>query len=214
MIRIDNQWFDMVAIDTDEWLEKVSDMEVTEIVDDAYDYVANHGDDLDDRPHWGNEYDADAIAGIASTHFGITFAESKMRDNVYNSENDFTDQFVFEVFASEDADEWYYSKCLIAVNVHLGGDVRGNYGGCRWFVVECPAECGFLDWCVNVDPCYANGERADDEGKYSVGYQSAPLHGFNTDAKVVGYSEKRGAWLAWLDHRAVEVHFSCNAEYH
>jgi len=75
--------------------------------------------------------------------------EHVTRDNTYNSENDFSENFVFSVFAPVDRSEWYYcSDVFIVVETHLGGDVRGNYGPFQVFRVDNVAETGFLDWVV------------------------------------------------------------------
>ena len=49
-------------------------------------------------------------------------------DNSYNGEQDLSAQVDFRVFADRD-DDWLYESCLVAIRVHRGGDVRGNYGG-------------------------------------------------------------------------------------
>ena len=207
MITTDTSFFDCPTIDTDEWLAKVTDREVTDEFDAAYNLPADDGE----LPLWGNEYDADEVARIAQ-RFGLDDATSVARDNTYNSENNFSADFVFEVFC--DSDDWAYGLCLIAINPHLGGDPRGNYGAVRWFVVDAPAETGFWDWVLGVTLHTADGERVECD-EFDIGYTSAPVYSFESDSRtrVVGYSEKRGAWLAWFDGRAVEVGFYTSAEW-
>ena len=74
------------------------------------------------------------------------------RDNVYNSEQDFSDVFTFTILGTEDQrDDWYYKDdVFVAVCVHRGGDVRGNYGRTRLYRTDNLAE-GFLDWTVGWD---------------------------------------------------------------
>jgi len=75
--------------------------------------------------------------------------EHVTRDNTYNSENDFSSNFVFSVFAPVDRSEWLYcDDVFIVVETHLGGDVRGNYGSFQVFRVDNVAESGFLDWTL------------------------------------------------------------------
>lgn len=50
------------------------------------------------------------------------------RDNVYNTENDFDQVFVFEVWSLDGDEDWYYSDdVVIVLYVHTGADVRGGY---------------------------------------------------------------------------------------
>lgn len=74
------------------------------------------------------------------------------RDNVYNVDNDFSSVFTFTVLGTEDQrDDWYYKDDIfVAVCVHRGGDVRGNYGRTRLYRTDNLAE-GFLDWTIGWD---------------------------------------------------------------
>jgi hypothetical protein len=70
-------------------------------------------------------------------------------DNVYNSENDFDNVFQFSVYGPADTTDWVYADDIyVAVVVHKGGDVRGNYGACRMYKADNLAESGFLDWTL------------------------------------------------------------------
>ncbi len=214
MIEVDKNFFE-ATIDTEQWLDKVTAREVSDEIFDGYDFAARHGEDENDWPFWGNEYDADRLAGIVRERFPeLGDVESVARDNSYNAENDFSKDFVFEIFADTSrTGDWLYTECLVAINLHRGGDPRGNYDSAQFFIVECPAESGFLDWIVDLFISYANGESADDQGRYTSGYTSAPIYNFESDAKVIGYSEKRECWLAWFEGRAVEISFNARAEY-
>ena len=208
LVTVDTSFFDCAMIDTDTWLEKVTDSEVTDVITEHYPKSEN----TDDSPFWGNEYDRETLAKIAARYLDLEFdPETKSpRDNTCNSDNAFSSDFVFEIFP-EDNSDWLYSRCLIAINPHLGGDPRGNYGGAQFFIVDCPAESGFCDWGLDLYITLSNGDNADDEGIYTSGYQSAPEYAFENDARVVGYSEKRKAWLAWFKGRAVAVYFEARA---
>ena len=73
------------------------------------------------------------------------------RDNTCNSENDFDYDFTFSVFGSK-LDEWYYDdeNQFVGICQHMGGDVRGNYSGPRFFRVGGNlAESGFIDWMIS-----------------------------------------------------------------
>lgn len=50
------------------------------------------------------------------------------RDNIYNTENDFDQVFVFEIWSLDRVKDWYYSKDVVVVlYIHTGADVRGGY---------------------------------------------------------------------------------------
>jgi len=52
--------------------------------------------------------------------------------NTYNHDNDLIYNIHFNVFSN--SDDWFYDDdCIIALEVHRGGDVRGNYGETRFF---------------------------------------------------------------------------------
>jgi len=88
--------------------------------------------------------------------------EHVTRDNTYNSENDFSKNFVFSVFAPVDCSEWYYcDDVFIVVETHLGGDVRGNYGSFQVFRVDNVADTGFLDWTLDWRAEPINPEAVD-----------------------------------------------------
>lgn len=104
-------------------------------------------------------------------------------DNVYNHENEFSEIFVFSVYAPEPTVrcrcDWFYADSVyIVVSTHRGGDARCNYGGNRCFRVDSPADAGFFDWCLNwfVEVLDAEGETEwkDTEGRFSCGYSQLP----------------------------------------
>ncbi len=133
----------------------------------------------------------------------------RVRDNTYNSENDFSADFVFSVFAPEDAPDWFFARdVFVVVEKHLGGDVRGNYGPLAVYRVDCLAETGFLDWVCgwHASPLPAD---ADAEwpalqtlnDRFCIGYSSWPT-GQVRDAlvsKEPAWSESRGVYLARLE---------------
>lgn len=71
-----------------------------------------------------------------------------------------------------ETDEWYYAQDVyIAVCLHRGGNVRGNYGPPRVFRVDSPAESGFLDWVIGWH-IEGGDDRTNEE--LSPGYSSNP----------------------------------------
>ncbi len=206
LIQVDTTFFDCSTINLETFLAKVG-TEITDTFTEAYDPTG-------ELPHWGNDYDIDEINRVTAAEFPELPAGlvSHVRDNIYNAENDFDQNFVWEVFAPESAD-WCYGTVLVAINISHGGDPRGSYAGARWFIVEDCVESSFLEWTLSVHPVTASGDSADENGEFTSGYTSRPVYAFESAANVVGFSEKRGAWLAWLNGRAVAVHFSHDAEW-
>jgi hypothetical protein len=130
------------------------------------------------------------------------------RDNTYNSENDFSADFVFSVYVPEDcADWWWCDDVFITVERHLGGDVRGNYGPFAVFRVDQIAESGLFDWVVgwHAEPVPADADaelpaltRWND--RFAIGYSRWPT-GEVRDAlvsKEPAWCDTRNAWLARL----------------
>lgn len=76
---------------------------------------------------------------------------NEARDNTYNSENDFSSQINFSIWCDEGDHSgdwcWPRGRAFIALCVHQGGDVRGNYGHTMLFDWE-GADSGFLDWVL------------------------------------------------------------------
>ena len=87
-------------------------------------------------------------------------------DNVFNSENDFSDIFQFSIYGPEDTSDWCYADGMtVALLKHNGGDPRGNYGRCRLYRCDSLVDAGFLDWTLgwNVEQSdiVLDGEQSD-----------------------------------------------------
>lgn len=186
-----SRWICDAAIDTVPFLEACLGEEI-------------EADSLGD---WDN---SDEILEAIHSVAGEPYVQA-VRDNCYNSENDFSDQFTFTVYVPErnEGGEWYYdSDAYIAVCIHLGGDVRGNYSGPRLFRADCVAETGFLDWVVGFTM-----ETRDDAGDWDrddsregeecgVGYHSHPSSHVESE---YGEGEWRGG--AWYPKAHPEKRF-------
>jgi hypothetical protein len=140
-----NTWLSDASIDTEMFLAGVGH----DVTDDLSTWVEK-------RPHlsepaWdgGDECSEKAIAAYLSCRMGREYIAMD-RGNVYNSEQDFSAVFTYTVYVPDDTgDDWLYADAVfIAVCVHLGGDVRGNYNGPRLIRVNDPADSGFFDWVV------------------------------------------------------------------
>jgi len=133
-----NRYLYDAAIDTDAWLAATlgEPIELSDAVEGG----------------WDNE----PLVRAACENHSITVDDSRefveyisaARDNVYNAENDFGTVFTFTVYAPHTTGDWCWDDdCYVAVCEHLGGDVRGNYGGVTLYRPDAAlADCGFLDW--------------------------------------------------------------------
>ena len=149
---------------------------------------------------------------------------AELRDNTYNSENDFSANFVFTIYVPEDCSDWCWAHdVFVTVERHLGGDVRGNYGHFSVFRVDSIADSGFLDW---VCGWYASPLPADADAEYPdlvswndrfcIGYSSWPT-GEVRDAlasKEPAWCDTRKAWLARLQDVPFPVVLTPTAPYY
>ncbi len=131
------------------------------------------------------------------------------RDNSYNSENDLSAEINFTIYgADEDCDWCWANDIYVALCVHRGGDVRGNYGATQIYKVDSLADTGFLDWTLgwnvevlntyHTEPGKPNFTRWDiDERKTeeaSPGYRSLPS---SYVSDLIGTDS-----VEWLDGKA------------
>lgn len=186
MIIIDKQWPGCSAINTIEFIKRTIGHNNPE-----------NGIELPDAIHnaeWNDE--SDLIALFISNRENKIY-QSMYRDNVYNHENNFSDVFVFEVFAHENTSDWCYADDIyVSVAVHRGGDVRGNYGATRLYKVsDCIAESGFLDWTIGWNVLDTQGNRIDDDttDRFAIGYSSYPWGELANciPEKTIHWSEKK-----------------------
>jgi len=137
-----NRYLYDAAIDTDAWLAATlgEPIELSDAVEGG----------------WDNE----PLVRAACEDHSITVVDPRefveyitaARDNVYNAENDFGTVFTFTVYAPHTTGgDWCWDdNCYVAVCEHLGGDVRGNYGGVTLYRPDAAlADCGFLDWTLS-----------------------------------------------------------------
>ena len=78
--------------------------------------------------------------------------------NTYNEENNLSQQINYAIFAPVDCADWLWSDDIfIVAELHLGGDVRGNYGPFAAYRVDKIGDTGFFDftagwWASPVAP--------------------------------------------------------------
>lgn len=136
-------------------------------------------DDEEAGADWGNN----AEAGRALETLTGEPMVKVVTENVYNTENDFNQIFVFSVWLREsdkqaDRGEWYYSdEAYVAVNLHHGGDARGNYGATEFYKASDLGENGFLDWVLGWYVVDADTEEPVEEAdEFQIGYASNPTY--------------------------------------
>lgn len=161
------------SIDTEAWL--TAKLGKGQAVEDSLDSDLDNG--------WDNGVVARATAeNLFHKKHGGDFKQlvELCRDNVYNGENDFSQQFTFTVYGEPGAD-WLYDDVVVAVCLHLGGDVRGNYGPVQIFVPDYGlADCGFFDWLLGWSLVEGTLDCANPE-EWQVGYTSNPTSQVETD---------------------------------
>jgi hypothetical protein len=163
-----------VSIDTEGWLEAVLGLPIY-VDDDRCGLSEAEAQVADDG--WDNgplaRYAAENLLS-AELNTSVQCIEA-VRDNVYNAENQFSQQFTFTVYTPTDSPDWTYSECVVAVCLHRGGDVRGNYGKVALYHCDSLADAGFFDWVV---------------GWHIVDEDSPLRDKFATDHWEVGYSQQ------------------------
>jgi hypothetical protein len=120
-------------------------------------------------------------------------------DNSCNSENDFSSVFNFYVYQRGDSKhEWYYDDdAIVALAIHRGGDVRGNYGAYQLYKGGSSMGEGlssFLDynasWHIEKGVDEKGEELSDDDmrgvdEKWECGYSHYPTGRLRDDIEVV-----------------------------
>jgi hypothetical protein len=199
LIDIDKTFPACTAIDTEGWLSAVLGDEVL--------LSATAEEDIRDK--WLMQAE-DQIKLAIESEEGQEYACTRV-DNTYNNENDFSSDFQWQVWYPAEASDWCYANDVyVAIEVHQGGDVRGNYGRVRLFKLDSVADSGFLDWCLGWNVTYSNGDDVSINDHFSVGYSSNPFYEMEKHMKEgergIKWSEKRECFVGWFeDGRAVEL---------
>lgn len=196
LTNIDKQFPDCTAINTEAWLKAVLGDEVEIGTEEFREDLSNH---------WLVRLE-DEILATLTDETGLEYKCTEL-DNVYNNDNDFSSVFQWQVFYPEDESDWYYAHDVyVAIEVHLGGDVRGNYGRVRLYRADCLAEAGFLDWVIGWDVRYSNGDEVPENDCFSIGYSNHPYYQMEQHLKSpLKWSEKRQCFVGvYEDGRFVE----------
>lgn len=147
--------------------------------------------------------------------------------NPYNGENDLSSVFQMMFLAPEDSRDYLYDDELyVAVEIHQGGDVRGNYGPVK---VYGPIYDGsyLLNYVLEWQVHYADGTETleSEEGQFQGGWAQHPLshlmkfmkqeevtQTFGQEVRKITrpiepkWSERHQAFVGWYkDGRAVKI---------
>ena len=150
--------------------------------------------------------------------------EAVITDNTYNHEQDLDASILWTAFARVDRSDWLWAEdVFVAVAIHQGGDVRGNYGPDSLYRVDSIAESGFLDvmlsWHLEPIRDSEQYERELDRmnERLSQGYASYPygeLEGMLAAGSKPAWSEKRQAWMVKVDGIDVPCTITPQAPYY
>ena len=171
MINIDEKNYEYCTIDREAWLKSTLGEPV------QHDAI----DELLDKINTSNEWLSNNEPRIKAEIEILTGREYTVSElmNTYNDENDFDGDFLFCVFSpAEDTScgEWYYSSDVyVAVQRHLGGDPRGNYGNVELFgPVDSLADGYFLDWTLGWYATDLAGKTIAEDNETGIGYAQNP----------------------------------------
>lgn len=119
----------------------------------------------------------EAYLELEPTFCEVLGLESVARDNTYNSENDLSQDYIWNIWERKDerSEDWIYGGGIATIAVHTGCDVRGGYAppvfACSTGEYAAPLDiqCGY----------YMEGRNGEDHpendcGRFSVGYSSYP----------------------------------------
>lgn len=150
--------------------------------------------------------------------------EQVHRDNTYNYEQDLDSSLLWSVFAPVDCSDWIWAHdVFVAVAIHQGGDVRGNYGPDQLYRVDCIAETGFLDVVLSwyLDPIrdreQYERELDDLNQRLDRGYSRYPygeLEKMLSPGCKPTWSEKRQAWMVKVDGIPIPCTITPEAPYY
>lgn len=208
LITIDKKYPECTGIDTVPWLDHVVGKPHDEWLAFLQQLNEQHNEEMRRDPNqdffgyfcerspytnrWISDLQ-DEIGMYLRAKTGQVYVPAHDIDNVYNNETDFTDVFQYQVWVPIDearwhektkqwfCDEWYYrDSTFVVTEMHMGGDVRGNYGVPEIRgAVDNLAETGFLDWVVGwyamqYDAKSKAFEYDQDGDNLQAGYSSYP----------------------------------------
>jgi hypothetical protein len=111
--------------------------------------------------------------------------------NTYNHESDLTDIMQWAIMASKGSE--LYSEGILLVQLHHGGDARGNYGSVKAYKWEGEGTLFFLDTVVGWYITDLEGERLETDltRRFESGYSQNPTYELNKHiVKIIEINEE------------------------
>ena len=141
--------------------------------------------------------------GLEDTGYGAY--KQVARDNVYNSENDFDQVFIFEIWVPEYVDciDWLYcDEAVVVIYVHTGCDVRGGYSKPLFCIFPDSEFTIPLDWQVS----YYSNELSDNENDLlQVSYSGYPW-GQLEDMNLEYVRSEKDSYIFKRDGEEIRIH--------
>lgn len=175
LIRVQPNWMDCTSIESRAWLDEIFNCKEKNTTDNKYsEWLETQ--EPDNERYWVQEHE-EQIQNWLFEKTGKNY-DCTSATNTYNTEQDFYNQMVYSFFYPENSSDWIYADDVyLAVQFHCGGDVRGNYSRTHLYgPVDCPAEVGLLDWNIGWYVTFRDGENADENGEYDIGYSNCPTY--------------------------------------
>ena len=179
LVRIQPKWFDCTSIETKAWLLEVLGKPNQQYQEWLEEKIIEDGISEYAQPCWVQEHEAHILEWLEKTT-GNTYAATGHADNTYNHEQSFYDQMIYQVFTPEDDahGDWYYADDVyVAIQIHRGGDVRGNYGPTMVYgPIDGLAESGFMHWNIGWYVSYLDDTEVENADRFMIGYASNPTY--------------------------------------
>lgn len=194
MINIDKQYPEYVTIDTDTFLANTLG-DPLDLSDEAWEHIVP------------GEYLMKHCRFIKAAIEEQEDRDYRMTEvfNVYNGENDFSDVFQYVVYYPADADDWVYAdEVYVAIEPHLGGDVRGNYGNTRLYgPVNSLVDSNFLDWCVGWSLFDIDSDERLEVDNFDIGYTSNPTYHMTQEISDLEWNEEKQGFVGMYEGNKV-----------
>ena len=167
LVKIEQDYPEYTMIILDAWIDRIFEdckVELPEKLDAEID------------GGWAIEHEAQIIDWISKTE-GQEY-ETKVRDNTFNSPNDLSNDFVYQVIGPVDGScgDWCWDDdTYVIIERHNGGDPRNNnYSQFEIYKVDSLADTGFFDMSVGWTAHDLDGDYADVQ-EIETGYSNEPF---------------------------------------
>ncbi len=121
---------------------------------------------------------------------------SLVRDNTCNGETDLSQEFIFEVFATDgdDTKDWIYEGDIICIQTHNGADIRGGYSKPFFARASDFEETSWLQWTLGWSATSGTDENEEEipreelqkhDEEFQPGYSSNPTYHLNEEIEEI-----------------------------